>query len=223
MAMCAELADLAMHLARIAAARALAQSAEPTPTPAAEPQSLPTPEPQTLPAPAPQTLQAPPPPSRHPAEPPAARETAPRAYAARAASLKPIDPALLFTRLAAIVRHCITLEARLAATLASPPAKTRRIQAGDPRRAPLREILHLATVNHPNRAALRQEITTRLEEHLAGDPDQTINPTEILDAICDEFAVQLDLANLSDDSLHAVCGTQEGPEDNPHPRATSPP
>ena len=213
--MCGVLADLAMQLARAAATRALTDLADPEAPQAAAPQFTQAAAPP----------QPPEPPSLLAAEPHQARATAPRASAIRIASPTHIDPALLFTRLAAVVRDCIALEARLAAGLTNTRATSTRAlpREADPRRAPLRAILDLATQNHPARAALNRDITARLEEHLQADPFQTINPAQILDAICDEFAVQLDLANLSDDSLHAVCGTQEGPEENPHPRATSPP
>ena len=209
MAMCAELADLAMQLARAAAARALAEAAEPKaptqakahPTAAAEPASL----------------QAP--------QPPPARETAPSRTAIRTPSIKPIDPALLFTRLAAVVRDCIALETRLAAGLPDPrnPGPRAPTDTADPRRAPLRAILHLGTENHPDRAALTRAIDARLEQHFAADPELTINPAQILDAICDEFAVALDVGKVGDEHLDLLIGAADGPADGPDPRATSPP
>jgi hypothetical protein len=217
--MCAELADLAMQLARAAASRALTDLADPEAPPAAVPQSTQTP--------APQPTEAAEPPSLLAAEPHQARATAPRASAIRIASPTHIDPALLFTRLAAVVRDCIALEARLAAGLASTrgTTSTRALpREADPRRAPLRAILDLATQNHPARATLNRDITARLEEHLQADPFQTINPAQILDAICDEFGVDLDLATISDDHLDVLCGTAiDGGEDAFDPRATSPP
>jgi len=85
--MCAELADLAMQLARAAAARALTESAEPQQSPAtAEPESMQPAEPQ-LPQ-LPQPLPAP-------------RRAASRSTTTHAP--KPTDPATLFTRLAAVV------------------------------------------------------------------------------------------------------------------------
>ena len=215
--MCAELADLAMQLARAAASRALTDLADPEAPPAAVPQSTQTP--------ALQPTEAAEPPSLLAAEPHQARATAPRASAIRIASPTHIDPALLFTRLAAVVRDCIALEARLAAGLTNTRATSTRAlpREADPRRAPLRAILDLATQNHPARAALNRDITARLEEHLQADPFQTINPAQILDAICDEFGVDLDLANIADDHLDVLCGTKEDPNDTPDPRATSPP
>jgi len=253
--MCAELADLAMQLARAAAARALTDRAEPEPPPAAEPQSIRVAEPQSMRVAEPQPMQAAEPQPMQAAEPqpmqaaepqpmqaaepqplqaaeplslPAAaahptRETAPRPPTIRIASPRQIDPALLFTRLAAVVRDCITLEARLAAAATDTRGPHPLTPRADPRRAPLREILDLATQNHPGRAALNREITTRLEEHLAADPYHTVNPAQILDAICDEFAIDLDLAKVSDDHLDVLCGTEDDPDDDFDPRATSPP
>jgi hypothetical protein len=213
--MCAELADLAMQLARAAAARALTDSAEPEPPPAAEPQPTQAAESQPLQAAEPLSLPD--------AAPHSTRETAPRPPTIRIASPRQIDPALLFTRLAAVVRDCITLEARLAAAATDRRGPHPLTPRADPRRAPLREILDLATQNHPGRAALNREITTRLEEHLAADPYHTVNPAQILDAICDEFAIDLDLAKISDGHLDMLCGTDDGPDDDFDPRATSPP
>ena len=214
--MCAELADLAMQLARAAATRALTDLADPEAPQAAAPQFTQAAAPP----------QPPEPPSLLAAEPHQARATAPRASAIRIASPTHIDPALLFTRLAAVVRDCIALEARLAAGLTNTRATSTRAlpREADPRRAPLRAILDLATQNHPARAALNRDITARLEEHLQADPFQTINPAQILDAICDEFGVDLDLANIADDHLDVLCGTEiAGGEDEFDPRATSPP
>jgi hypothetical protein len=201
LAMCAELADLAMQLARATAARALADQAAPEAPPSTQPLE---------PAPASG-------PAAHPA-----RATAPRATLS---CPRQIDPALLFTRLAAVVRDCITLEARLAAGLA--PTRGTRPRAclpADPRRDLLREILRRAIEHHPARAALNREIPARLEQHLEADPDQTLHPTEILEKICDEFQIEPDWANLPDEYLDAICeGLEEPGEETPDPRATSPP
>src|ERR1700733_5574380 len=67
---------------------------------------------------------------------------APRRAAANVArwyTYKPTDPAVLFTRLAATVRDCVALEARLAA---GPGGTSRAVTLqlrADPRRAPVRE------------------------------------------------------------------------------------
>ena len=211
--MCAELADLAMQLARAAAARALADCAAPDQPAAAEPAPLQAAE---QPHQARETA-----PHENPA--PTRRPTIPRLSLPR-----PTDPALLFTRLAAVVRDCITLEARLAAGLAPPRGKTTHASAltlpADPRRTLLREILRRAIEHHPARAALNRDITTRLEEHLEADPDQALHPTQILEFICDEFQIEPDWANLPDEYLDAICeGLQDPGEESPDPRATSPP
>jgi hypothetical protein len=198
LALCAELADLAMELARLAAARTLASWAEPE-----EP-------PQIAAAPCTKT---PAPPPDHEALPPATP--------ARISCHRPTDPALLFTRLAATVRDCIALEARLAAAAAG----TRNIfmRRSDPRRAPLRQALCLATQNHPGHAELRHEATTLLDAELAADPDQTIDPADLLAAICDDLGITIDFAALPDEYLFASTGTPNQDKDTPDPRATSPP
>jgi hypothetical protein len=231
--MCAELADLAMQLARAAAARALADQAEPEQPPAAEPPSKPAAEPPStqtaapLPHPEAPVPQAAPLPARETAR----RATATPRNAVHVTSYRPTDPALLFTRLAAVVRDCIMLEARLAGGLAPPRASTTRASSdrahprpADPRRGLLREILTRATVNHPDRASLNRQIAARVEEHLQADPDQTLHPVEILEYIREEFQVEADWANLPDEYLDAICEGLEDPgEETPDPRATSPP
>jgi hypothetical protein len=105
---CAELADLAMRLARAAAAKTLEDWATPeqpvTAEPPAKQTAAPTPTPKS-------DLAAP-----RPAGPAAA------ATFGRAASRKTMAPAMLFIQLVAIVRACIQLEAALAATLPAAPA-----------------------------------------------------------------------------------------------------
>jgi hypothetical protein len=211
--LCAELADLAMQLARAAAARTLADWAEPEASPPPEPHIA---QPA---APFPQAT-----------EPHADRETAPAAtphrstvYLVRPSAAKPTDPAVLFTRLAAVVRDCIALEARLAAAPTAASAARALTRRADPRRVPLREVFRRTTENHPDRAALTRDIAARLDEYLAADPDQTIAPAQILDAICDEFDIDIDFATLPDEYLFALSGTAEEAEDDLEPCATSPP
>ena len=217
--MCAELADLAMQLARAAAARALADGADPGHPPAPTPQATQAPAPPATHLAAPHATQPP-----RPEPPHTAAEAAPRAP--RLASPRPADPALLFTRLAGVVRDCITLATRLGAAPAAASGAPARAQPlpPDPRRPLLAEILTRATATHPDRAALNRGIATRLEEHLEDDPGQTRHPTEILDAICAEFHIEPDWAKLPDTYLNALCeGLEDPASDDEDPRATSPP
>jgi hypothetical protein len=174
--LCAELADLAMQLARAAAARTLADWAEPE-------------------APA----------------------TAPPG-AAGTASPKQTDPAILFTRFAAVVRDCVALEARIAAGAAPTPRAASLVLRADPRRAPLREAFRHATIKHPDHADLLRATTTRLDEHLAADTEQTTAPPHLFATICTELGIAIDLATLPDEYLNALYEAT-----NPDPRATSPP
>jgi hypothetical protein len=202
-----------MQLARAAAARALADRSETEQSPPAEPPCPAAAEPQIAPT----------------NEPPAERETAPAAPPRRAAfypartAAKPVDPAVLFTRLAAVVRDCIALEARLAAA----PTETTTNRAlqlrADPRRTLLREAFRLTTENHPDRAALTRDIATRLDEDLAADPDRAIDPVHLFEALADEFGIDIDYAILPDEFIFGADETADEDEDVPEPRATSPP
>jgi hypothetical protein len=198
-----------MQLARAAAARTLTNWAQPEPPSAPEPSSIPAADPQSHPETAP-----------HP-------NRAPRSHHA-AASYKPTDPAVLFTRFAAVVRDCIALEVRLTAGAGTGPttrAVTLQLRA-DPRRAPLREAFLDAIKNHPDRADLQRETTTRLDEQLTNDPDQTIDLGRLFFTICDELGIEPDLAQLPDRFLTWALETtarNEAAPRAPDPRATSPP
>ena len=145
-----------MQLARAAAARTLTNWAAPEPPPAAEPPSTHLPEPPPIPA-----AEPPSDPATVPHANPAPRRAA--ANVARWYTYKPTDPAVLFTRLAATVRDCVALEARLAAgPSGTPRAITLQLRA-DPRRAPVREAFRDAIKNHPDRTDLLRETTTRLD------------------------------------------------------------
>ena len=199
-----------MQLARAAAARTLTNWAEPEAAPAAEPQSTQAAEPQSESETAPHANPAP---TSHRAA----------SYLAGTASYKQIDPAVLFTRLAAVVRDCIALEARLAAgPSGTPRAITLQLRA-DPRRAPVREAFRDAIKNHPD---LQRETTTRLDEALANDPDQTISVGNLLFDICNELGVEVDLATVPDEFLTSYVDPTDPAEavtNAPYPRATSPP
>jgi hypothetical protein len=191
-----------MQLARAAAARTLADWAEPEASPEAEPHVTPA-----------------------AAAPPADRETAPAPTPRRPAAYaaKPTDPAVLFTRLAAVVRDCIALEARLAGAPAAPPAVRARLLRADPRRAPLFEVFRRTVENHPDRAALTREITACIDEHLEADPDRTLAPADLLDAICTEFGIEIDFAKLPDEYLFGADDMTEVDDDDLEPCATYPP
>ena len=208
---CAELTDLALQLARAAAARTLTNLAEPESAPAPEPPPIPAAEPQSDPETAPH---------RNCASRPAA------ANVARFYSYKPTDPAVLFTRFAAVARDCIALEARLTAGASGTSrAVTLQLRA-DPRRAPVREAFREAIKNHPDRADLQRETTTRLDEALANDPDQTISVGNLLFDICNEFDIEVDLSTVPDEFLTSYCEPADPDEavtNAPYPRATSPP
>jgi hypothetical protein len=196
-----------MQLARAAAARTLADWAAPEASPEAEPHVTPAVE-----APHADRETAPAPTPRRPA-----------AYGPRPTAAKPTDPAVLFTRLAAVVRDCIALEARLAGAPAAPPAVRACLLRADPRRAPLLEVFRRTVENHPDRAALTREIIACIDEHLEADPDRTRAPAELLDAICTEFGIEIDFAKLPDEYLVGADEMTEVDDDDIEPCATYPP
>jgi hypothetical protein len=198
-----------MQLARAAAARTLTNWAEPEQPAAPEPPSIPAAQPQWHPETAPRPNRAPTP---H--------------RAAGTSSYKQTDPAVLFTRFAAVVRDCIALEVRLTAGAGTTTrAATLRLRA-DPRRAPLREAFRDATKNHPDRAELLRETTTRVDEQLANDPDQTVGLGTLFFNLCDELGIEVDLAIVPDVFLTTYSETTNpnaAETNRPDPRATSPP
>jgi hypothetical protein len=207
MRMCAELADIGMKLARAVGTKALADWVEPEAPPAAEQ----PPEPEIAasigPAPAPG-------PSRTPS------------LSVRALSCKSGDWALIFTRVAACVRACIALEARLAAGLTPACRGTSPTLRTDPRRTPLRDIFHRITEHHPDRAELIRETTARIDQDLAADPDRTIELSNLFFTICEDLAIEVDLAIIPDKFLgftYDPTAPREAPTETPDPRATSPP
>jgi hypothetical protein len=201
-----------MQLARAAAARTLTNWAKPEQPPASAPQSIPTAAPQSDPETAPQSNPAP---TRHAA-----------GHPTSTASYKQIDPAVLFTRFAAVVRDCIALETRLTAG-AGPTSRAVTLQLrADPRRAPAREAFDQAIKNHPDRAILLRETTSRLDEELTADADQTLGAGNFFFAICHELGIEIDLAILPDELLLSYVDTTaraEAETNVPYPRATSPP
>jgi hypothetical protein len=202
MRMCAELADLGMDLARAAAAKTLADWAEPE-EPATE--AAPDAPEATRPAPG--------------AKPPRAAGTAARAA-------KPADPATIFTRLVVTVRDCITLEARLADGPATAKRGTDPALRNDPRRAPLRDIFRRVTENHPDRAELVRDTTARIDHDLAADPDRTLELSTLFFSICEDLGIEVDLAILPDEFLGVaddLDDLDEADTSAPFPRATPPP
>jgi hypothetical protein len=195
-----------MTLARAVAARALSEWSEPEePAAAAEPPST-QPPPSDLAAglsPGQAAL----------ANLLRAEATYLRAPTCKAPTCKPIDPALLFTRLAATVRDCIALEARLTAGTPATARATSLLLRADPRRATLREAFRHVTENHPDRTELLRETTTRLDDQLAADAAQIIDPATIFFAICEELAIVIDFSTLPDEYLDFA----------PEPCATPPP
>ena len=203
MRMCAELAELGMDLARVVAARALADWAKPEEPPAA-PQPF---EPE----------------AEHPTLPPqAARPLRLPGLSVRAASCKSADPALIFTRVAACVRASVTLESRLAAGLTPTSRATSPTLRADPRRAPLRDIFRKITQHHPDHADLVRETTARIDADLAADPEHTLELPELFFNICEDLGIEVDLAHLPDAFL-GLAADDEAPPNSPTPRATSPP
>jgi hypothetical protein len=195
-----------MQLARAAAARAQIQLTEPEAesAPQAQPLPIPAPEPQSAPAPT-------------AAEP---RITAPHL---RAPTCNAVDPALLFVRLAAAVRDCIALEARLAAGPAAAATTPAALRA-DPRRAPLRKVFETVTERLPDRATLRREAATRADAHLAADPDQTQDHHLLFFIIWAEMGLETDWAQIPDAYVEAAsAAVAADPTFHPWTHATDPP
>jgi hypothetical protein len=134
-----------------------------------------------------------------------------RAPTCNAPTCKPVDPALLFTRLAATVRDCIALEARLAAGAPASPRAAALFRRADSRRAPLREAFRRVTKDHPDRTELLREASTRLDEELAADPAQSTNATSLFFALCEELAIVIDFATLPDEYLDFAPDPQAPP------------
>jgi hypothetical protein len=198
------LADIGMTLARAVAAKALTEWSEPEEPPqAAEPRSNqpPQPAPESNPGLAARAALL------------GTEGSYLRAPTCKSPTCKSVDPALLFTRLAATVRACIALEARLAAGTPATARATSLLLRADPRRAPLRDVFRQITQDHPDRATLLREITTRLDEELAADAAQIIDQATILFAICEELAIEIDFAALPDEYLDLIA----------EPPATPPP
>ncbi len=71
-----------------------------------------------------------------------------------------------------------------------------------------------------------RETTTRADEHLAADPDQTIEIPDLLIDICDELCIEINFKTLPDEFLFTTCDPPDYPaldDSAPDPCATSPP
>jgi hypothetical protein len=215
--MLAELEDLGMQLARATAARALADLAQPEP-----------PEPPEASSDDPQPLAA---------DPPESAPAAPRPASSRppgATPRKSADPVQSFLRLASAICACIALEARLVAAPAAttgsrlvPPALR-----ADPRRDPLIKTFREITEHTQDRAGLRSDFTIRVDEELTADPDQLLSLPELFFPLCKELGIEPNLKKLPDAIIGMdPCTTydpnpeisDDDPDFNPIPRATSPP
>ena len=205
--MCAELADLAMQLARAAAARTLDSWAEPDPAPESTQPLEPRPEPEAAPA-----------------------STRPTQKLAPTPTYRATDPAVLFARLAATVRDCIALETRIAANAPNPQTATRAAALrADPRRTPLRNAFDYILKNHPDRSHLHPQTSARIDDELTDDPDQTIEPAFLLCSLCQEYGIEIDWAHIPDEFMFMPPPPSKPRDDEyqdgeqPDPHATDPP
>jgi len=121
------------------------------------------------------------------------------------------EAAALFNRLSATIHRFIALEAKL---LAGPEARRKpATPPADPRRATLRQVFQHVTERNPNRAEIRRQTSARLEEILAEDPNGEIHIGDVFTKICEDLAVDIDLATLPDALLDILC--PEDPDDDP--------
>jgi hypothetical protein len=226
--LCAEMADLSAQLARHTAARILATKPEELPPPAAEPQDNRTAEPQDNRTAEPQaniaaepqadvqaepqadiTPEPPPAPTAEPRVIPAPTAARPRAAATyfRVPPVKPVDDVLNFTRLVATMCACLSLEDRIAngtAGRASAAASTAPSTGAheDPRREKLLEGFRIVTKNCSNRAELMRQTTARADQKLAEEPTEIV--PHLLEDICNELDITIDLSQLPDEFLAPI-------------------
>jgi hypothetical protein len=124
------------------------------------------------------------------------------------------DPALAFARITRAVRQCIALEAHLMAGSPQGRPKPQR-PPPDPRRATLQNIFETVLRTNPNRAELKRETNERLETQLATDPDGNISIPDIFYTIVNDLGIELDLANIPDETLDQLIPENFVPEDGP--------
>ncbi len=168
-----------------------------------------------------------PPPAPDAAAPPEATPAAPRAPHRKG------DPGLVFARLALAVRQTIALEARIVAERDNPSGRRPPPPPPDPRRALLRRAFRDAADPGTGGAAdpstggaaatgFRREVDERIEEELAADPGGQIPIEDILDAICDDLGIDLDLSQVPDEVLGIADPEPADPEQEP-PGSPGPP
>ena len=222
--MCAQLSDIAVRLACALGMKAIANVEQAESPAEPDPAFEPAPEPEAQPAP-----------EANPLAKSATARRAPALYA-RIRTCGPIDPGVLFNRVAATARACIVLEARLAAGILAPasasapttrpaePAAAAALRA-DPRRTQLRDAISYLTVNNPYRTELLREATHRIDADLAADPEQILNLTALLDRLCKSLDVVLDYSKIPDPILDILAYEEdlESNQDPPDPHATPPP
>lgn len=139
------------------------------------------------------------------------------------------DAALAFSRAARIVHQSITLETRVAhgdllrgrATLPPPLADRRRVL--------IRNALHRAVQDEPDRAQRRRQIDEHVDHELRADPAQELPSKDILETVAEGLQIPLDPAKLADELIGffyqppewARPGYQPPPEDLDHPEPPS--
>ena len=124
----------------------------------------------------------------------------------------PANPAQIFANAARTVRQVITLELRVEAgadarqsayrapapKLLPPPTPP---LTPDPRRVLLKQVLHDAVRNDPNRARRCREIDDNIEQELLAHPAGTEIIAETLGTICQRLNIAIEPVRLTDEFL----------------------
>ena len=117
------------------------------------------------------------------------------------------DPAIpnahqTFERYARIVRLLVVADHRIATGAPTTRRPYRAIGPDtDPRSPQLRQFLHHATRNSPDRAQLRRAALETLDQSLEQDPARTRAPADILSELCQQYGLPFDIAQLPDEFL----------------------
>jgi hypothetical protein len=123
------------------------------------------------------------------------------------------DPTLLFIRLSAMVRACITQQARLAAGKVPAAPRAQGQTGSDPRRHLVSAFLHDAIEDSPKpkpaRAKIHHEVEAVIDEYLARDPELRHAGGEVIIEICEKFDIPYDTARMVDDLLLPPGQTRE--------------